>query len=145
MMTDLTFLPVLASLFTALVLGGMLCFAVVFAPLVFIRLPAETAGPFIRQVFPVYYLAMGIGCVPAVLLALAVDFSAAAALVLVICGFFYARQHLMPKINALRDRQLAGDAAAAARFDGLHRLSVVLNAGQMLVLLYAFLLLTGLF
>ena len=40
--------------------GGMLFFAAVFAPLVFIKLDAETAGRFIRQVFPVYYLSMGI-------------------------------------------------------------------------------------
>ncbi|KZD12793.1 hypothetical protein AUP43_00170 [Oceanibaculum pacificum] len=145
MIEHMTFLSPLAALFTALVLGGMLCFAAVFAPLIFIKLPAETAGPFIRQVFPVYYLAMALGCVPAALLALPVNFSAAAALLLVILGFVYARQGLMPKINRLRDRQLAGDAAAATRFDRLHRLSVLLNLGQMAVLLYAFLLLTGLF
>ena len=40
--------------------GGMAFFAAVYAPLVFIKLEAGVAGQFIRQVFPVYYLAMGV-------------------------------------------------------------------------------------
>ena len=38
---------------------------------------------------------------------------------------------LMPRINALRDRQLAGDAAAKAQFDLLHRSSVIINFVQI--------------
>ena len=50
-------LATLAALFaTALMLGGMVYFALGLAPLVFTRLPPEQAGRFIRQVFPVYYL-----------------------------------------------------------------------------------------
>ena len=40
--------------------GGMLFFAAVFAPLVFLRLAPDVAGRFIRAVFPVYYLAMAV-------------------------------------------------------------------------------------
>ena len=50
-----------AILATAASFGGMLFFAAVVAPLVFARLPAPTAGAFIRQLFPVYYLVMA-GC-----------------------------------------------------------------------------------
>lgn len=48
----------IALLATALLLGGMVFFAVAIALLVFTRLPPEWAGRFIRQVFPVYYLWM---------------------------------------------------------------------------------------
>ena len=40
---------------TALLLGGMVFFAVAIAPLVFTRLPPEWSRRFIRQVFPVYF------------------------------------------------------------------------------------------
>jgi hypothetical protein len=39
----------------------------------------------------------------------------------------------MPRINRDRDRSLAGDAAAGARFARLHRLSVWINAAQIVV------------
>ena len=42
----------------AVLAGALVFFAAVYAPLVFIRLDAATAGGFIRQVFPVYYLTM---------------------------------------------------------------------------------------
>ena len=47
-------LSTLAFVASAALLSGMLYFALGFAPLVFTRLPAETAARFIRAVFPVY-------------------------------------------------------------------------------------------
>ena len=44
-----------------------------------------------------------------------------------------ARQGLMPRINRNRDRSLEGDAAAGVRFNRLHRLSVWINAVQIVV------------
>ena len=41
----------------------------------------------------------------------------------------------MPRINTLRDRELAGDADAGARFQRAHRNSVLLNVVQMGMLL----------
>ena len=38
----------------------------------------------------------------------------------------------MPRINALSDAAQAGDAAAGTRFARAHRLSVVVNAAQIL-------------
>lgn len=54
----------------ALLVGGMAFFAVVVAPLVFTRLPADQAGAFIRQVFPAYYLWVA-GCAAVAALTLA--------------------------------------------------------------------------
>ncbi|MEO1724759.1 MAG: hypothetical protein AAFR84_20475, partial [Pseudomonadota bacterium] len=42
------------------------------------------------------------------------------------------REVLMPRINSLRDRQLAGDQAAGRSFDRLHKASVVINLIQMI-------------
>ena len=41
------------------------------------------------------------------------------------------RQVIMPRINTLRDRHLAGDAEATRWFNILHRASVVLNFVQL--------------
>jgi hypothetical protein len=140
-MTHLFSLELLAALALAVTFGGMTFFSAVMAPLVFTKLPMDTAGRFIREVFPWYYLAMGASTLVAVLLLLpaieaglgwAVALSAAA-----LVGFAYARQVLMPGINRARDAQQSGDARAAARFHRLHRVSVLINALQWLAILAA--------
>ena len=50
-----------AALALALTFGGMTFFSAVFTPLVFAKLSMKIAGPFIRQVFPWYYLTIGGG------------------------------------------------------------------------------------
>ncbi len=115
----------------ALLLGGMIFFAAVVAPLVFTRLPAEHAGRFIRAFFPVYYLYVLISSmVAAVALVprwegLAMGVVAALTLVL--------RQWLMPLINRYSDAAQAGDTVAKRRFDRAHQLSVTVNVAQIVV------------
>ena len=122
----------------ACVFGGMVFFAFVYAPLVFIKLGTEGGGRFIREVFPVYYVAMGaVSIVAAVLLAFAGVARGADALAMACAGivFFLARFVLLPIINRNRDAGQAGDGAAKKRFDALHRVSVVVNLVQMLAVL----------
>ena len=122
----------------ATVFGGMAFFAFVYAPLVFIKLGTETGGRFIREVFPVYYMAMGATSVAAaVLLAFASTARGTDALAMAGIGvvFFLARFVLLPVINRNRDAGQAGDPAAKRRFDALHRASVIVNAVQMLAVL----------
>ncbi|MDO9711803.1 DUF4149 domain-containing protein [Paracraurococcus lichenis] len=128
-------LSAVALLATALLLGGMAFFAVAVAPLVFTRLPPEWSGRFIRQVFPVYYLwVLGLSAAAAVaLLPLRLPDALAMAATAALTGWL--RQGLMPRINALSDAAQRGDAAAKPRFDRAHRLSVILNAAQMLAAL----------
>ena len=120
------------------VFGAMAFFAFVYAPLVFIKLGTEAGGRFIRDVFPVYYVAMGATSVAAaVLLAFAstargID---ALAMACIGIGFLLARFVLLSIINRNRDAGQAGDLAAKKRFDALHRTSVVVNAIQMLAVL----------
>ncbi len=132
---------VITGLSLSLTFGGMTFFSAVMAPLVFIKLPFETAGVFIRQVFPWYYLTMGTTTLVA-LLALLLSPSDATSwgallLVLVLMGFVFARQVLMPLINRARDQELAGRAGAAQRFKRRHRTSVLINAVQWAAVLAA--------
>ena len=122
----------------AAVFGGMAFFAFVYAPLVFIKLGTEAGGRFIREVFPVYYVAMGgVSIAAAVLLAFASAARGADALAMVCIGivFFLARYALLPIINRNRDAGQAGDAAAKKRFDTLHRVSIIVNLVQMVAVL----------
>ena len=122
----------------AVVFGGMVFFAFVYAPLVFIKLGTETGGQFIRDVFPVYYVAMGATSIAAaVLLAFASAARGVDALAMTCIGivFFLARFAMLPIIHRNREAGLAGDIAAKKRFDALHRVSVIVNLAQMLAVL----------
>jgi hypothetical protein len=131
----------IAVLALALTFGGMTFFSAVMAPLVFSKLPLKIAGPFIRQLFPWYYLSMG----ATVLVALAALLMAAggsptwdvALAALVLAGFAFAREVLMPRINRARDAEMAGKFGAGRRFRRLHLLSVVINGFQLLAVLTA--------
>lgn len=123
-----------AALFaTALLFGGMAAFSFLFAPLIFAKLPIETAGGLIRGVFPWYYLFVIVASAIAGLALSASDALSAGLLLAAAAAGVVARQALMPRINQLRDAQLAGDAAAGARFDALHRASVLINVAQLVV------------
>ena len=90
----------------ACLLGGMVFFAAVLAPLVFTRLDAAAAGPFIRATFPRYYLyVLATSALAAAFLA-ARDPASALILALVAAATVWLRQGLMPRINALRDAEL---------------------------------------
>jgi len=134
-MMDWFTLALPALLAMAALFGGMLFFAGVFAPLVFLKLPGPVAAGFIRQVFPVYYLSGAITAGLAGLLALPVSWGDGLVLLLVAAGFGVARQGIMPAVNRARDAELAGDASAGTRFNRLHRASVVLNAFQLMAVL----------
>lgn len=126
------------AVFVAAVFGGMLFFAFVYAPMVFAKLRAETAGRFIRSVFPIYYRVMGGTSVLAGLLLL----PDVESIVMLAVGavFFLVMLLLMPRINAARDASLKsaaadGETIAAPCFASLHRLSVIINFAQMLLVL----------
>ena len=130
----------LALYVVAATLGAMLFFAVGVAPTVFQALPVEQAGLFLRKLFPRYYLALIVGSGLAGGLWISSAPMAAAICLLIAGSTLWIRQSLVPRINQLRDAELAGDAAAGARFATLHRVSVMINMVQLLALV--FLLLT---
>lgn len=121
-----------------LLIGGMGLFSFIIAPLAFRVLTAEDAARFVRNLFPHYYLFVIAACAFAAvaLIGPAPTLGAVmgvAALLGVVC-----RQTLMPRINALRDRQLAGDAKAGVWFNRLHHASVGINVAQLGAAVVAF-------
>lgn len=128
----------IAQALVLLLVGGMLFFPSVVAPVVFASLPEAQAGAFLRAMFPRYYVFMII-----LSLAAAVMFQLSQGAVVsveaVLClsvsvSTFWVRQRLLPRINTARDAQLAGDVKASEAFDRRHKLSVAINIVQLFAL-----------
>lgn len=120
-----------ALLLCATLFGGMALYSFGFAAFVFRTQAPDVAGRMLRQAFPPYYLFVT-GCAAlAALVLVAVAPVPAAVMAAVALATVYARQILMPQINAARDAQLAGDATAARRFGWLHGASVALQLLQL--------------
>ncbi len=123
-------------------LGTMVFFASVVAPTVFGTLEPLLAGQMIRRIFPRYYL-FGLICLSIATLASLIAPSSSLWIIVacaVMLGItFYARQMLMPQVNAARDAMLEAGETRSAEFKRLHQRSVQLNMAEMvtcLVLLY---------
>ena len=115
----------LAILTTALLFGGMALYAFGFAAFLFNALPAATAGPTLRRAFPWFY---GFVIVTAGLAAAFWWFVAtlpAVSMLAVALTALWARQILMPAINA------ATDAGLRQRFKWLHGLSVIVTLAHI--------------
>ena len=127
-----------ANAVVLMLLGAMLFFPSVVAPVVFTSLPEAQAGGFLRSMFPRYYSFMiALSLIATLLFLVANDESAyQAAVVCLFVGVstLWVRQWLLPRINAARDAQLAGDAEAGRRFDRDHKLSVGINLLQLALL-----------
>jgi len=115
---------------TAMVLGIMLFFSFVIAPVVFTTLDEDNARKFIRRIFPFYYnVNLGI-CLIVVLTfiflsKLGFDFYLILAISLL---FAISNYLLMPLINRYRDER------QDTKFKYSHFISVVINFVQMIFL-----------
>jgi hypothetical protein len=118
---------------TAAVVGAILLFASVVAPTTFAALDAESGQRFLRRVFPRYYLFLIVASGIASACVIWFHPRLGALLAAIAVSTVVVRQVVMPRINASRDAELAGDVAAAARFRLLHRAAVVVNVLQLLV------------
>ena len=114
----------------AMVLGIMLFFSFVIAPVVFTTLDEDNARKFIRRIFPFYYnVNLGISLI--VLLTflflsnLGIDFYLILAISLL---FAISNYLLMPLINKFRDQK------QEKKFKYSHFISVVINFVQMIFL-----------
>ncbi|MBV1702942.1 MAG: DUF4149 domain-containing protein [Hyphomicrobiales bacterium] len=131
-----------ALLLVSTLFGGMMLYSFGFAPMVFSALKGEVAGRFIRDAFPWYYLFVIVASAVSGAILLLVNFGSAALMLATCAVAIYARQLLMPQINAARDEQLQGNAQAKGRFGRLHGFSVLLNFVQLIAagyVLYRFL------
>jgi len=131
-------------------LGGMIFFTIFTAPAVFSVLAAADAGKVVSTIFPRYYLLGYVAGVISVILAIyfAVGrgprlwWSLAGLCLGVALGLtLYAGAAIRPRINAIRsvNTEPNPDPAHKAEFDQLHRLSVALNGGAMILDLLALL------
>ncbi|MEQ3639416.1 MAG: DUF4149 domain-containing protein [Alteromonas sp.] len=115
------------------IVGGMVTFQALFAPLIFIKLPSEVARPFIRTFFPFYYLYFGALSLLATASAIMSNHWQVAWLIApVTLGFIVSRQILMPLANHATDNQ------QEKKFQIYHRLTVLINTVQLVALCVAF-------
>jgi hypothetical protein len=120
-----------ATLGLALLVGGMVFFGAIVAPLVFTQLPIEVAGPFIHLIFPWYY-----GFIASAALLAMFGFSArrqrisAAILCAVLIAVLWAWLWLIPHLNAWRE------AGQTARFATGHKISTWLNAAELIAAIW---------
>ena len=117
---------------TAMILGIMLFFSFIIAPVVFTTLDEENARKFIRRIFPFYYnvnltISFVILLIFLFLSKLGVDFY----LILLITILFATSNYLlMPMINKYRDEK------QDKKFKYSHFISVVINFVQMICLVF---------
>jgi hypothetical protein len=111
----------------AVLVGGMVFFAAVMAPLVFIELPPAVAGPFIRAAFPWYYFYCATSAgVAAFGFLLRPQRVSAIVMLVIVAAVLWAWFWLIPALDAMR---AAGDTAG---FDRGHTESVWLNGAELL-------------
>ena len=127
---------ILQTVSLAFLLGGMIFFPTVVAPTIFKSLDIVQAGLFLRKLFPSYYTFI---IVVSGFAAILDNFKNPVFFIciVVLISTLITRQILMPRINIWRDAELAGDGTAGHKFKIAHRLTVVLNIGQMIGLIYA--------
>lgn len=124
--------------FIALTVGAMGFFGAGVAPVVFRVLGEEKAGPVIRGIFPRYYLVLAVTTGLAAATGFLINVAAGLVLLVIAGGFLFARQVMMPRINALRDEIKRGSTAAKGPFDMMHAWSVRMNMLQLIVLVLVF-------
>ena len=116
---------------TSMILGIMLFFSFVIAPVVFTTLDEENARKFIRRIFPFYYnVNLGISLIVLVIFLLLSKFGIDFYLILAITLLFATSNYLlMPLINKYRDEK------QDKKFKYCHFMSVVINFIQMILLI----------
>ena len=117
---------------TSMILGIMLFFSFVIAPVVFTTLKEDNARKFIRRIFPFYYnVNLGISLIVVLIFIflskLGIDFY----IILVTAVLFATSNYLlMPLINKYRDEK------QDKKFKYSHFLSVLINFVQMICLVF---------
>ena len=120
---------------TSVILGTMVFFSFVVAPVTFTTLNEENARKFIRKIFPYYYLFNLIISILTILSFIIIKkFSIEFYLISFVAILFVISNFvLMPLINKFRDTD------QDKKFKYLHFISVVINFLQMILLLQFFL------
>ena len=117
---------------TSMILGIMLFFSFVIAPVVFTTLDENNARKFIRRIFPFYYnVNLGISFIILITFILLSKMGVDFYLILAITVLFATSNYLiMPLINKYRDER------QDKKFKYSHFLSVLINFVQMICLVF---------
>ena len=117
---------------TSMILGIMLFFSFVIAPVVFTTLDENNARKFIRRIFPFYYnINLGISFIVLITFILLSKIGVDFYLILAITVLFGISNYLlMPLINKYRDEK------QDKKFKYSHFLSVLINFVQMICLVF---------
>ena len=117
---------------TAMILGIMLFFSFVIAPVVFTTLDEDNARKFIRRIFPFYYnVNLGISFIVLLTFLFLSKLGIDLYLILAITILFATSNYLlMPLINKYRDEK------EDKKFKYSHFISVVINFVQMICLVF---------
>ena len=114
----------------SIILGIMLFFSFIVAPVVFTTLDEANARKFIRKIFPYYYnVNLGISLLVLLIFLFTSNFEIKFYLILVVAILFAISNYLlMPMINKFRDEN------QDKKFKYLHLTSVIFNFIQILAL-----------
>ena len=117
--------------FTSIILGIMLFFSFVVAPVTFTALDEQNARKFIRKIFPIYYnVNLVISFLVLIIFIILKTFSLKFYLILLVTLLFALSSFiLMPLINKYRDE------GKEKKFKYSHFISVVINFLQMIFLI----------
>ena len=120
----------LSSYLTSIILGIMLFFSFVVAPITFTVLNEESSRKFIRKIFPYYYnVNLVISFLVLIFFVIQKTFSLNFYLILIVTILFALSNYvLMPLINKYKDED------QDKKFKYLHFISVVINFIQMIFL-----------
>lgn len=115
-------------------LGSLIFFSVIIAPTTFMTLKESNARKFVRSVFPKLYLwSIILNIFIFVFIILYLNFHLLSLFSgLVLLGYIYSRQVLMPKINQSSDQKNV--ESNNRRFRNLHNLSVLIFICQKIIL-----------
>ena len=121
----------IAIYLTSAILGIMLFFSFVVAPITFTSLNEENARKFIRRIFPFYYnVNLGISIIVTLIFIFIESFHLDFFLILLVALLFALSNYvLMPLINKYRDNN------HDKKFKFSHFISVVINFFQMIFLI----------
>ena len=117
---------------TSMILGIMLFFSFVIAPVVFTTLDENNARKFIRRIFPFYYnVNLGVSFIVLITFILSSKIGVDFYIILAISVLFATSNYLlMPLINKYRDEK------QEKKFKYSHFLSVLINFVQMICLVF---------
>ena len=112
--------------------GGLIFFASVIAPTIFLSLDQKNARSFLRKIFPKIYLYSGVVSLVISINLFFIDSFLSFIFIIITLGYLYSRQFLMLRINIAADNKNDKD------FKKLHRFSVIIFLSQIILMILVY-------